>query len=129
LITIREILDEQVKYGMQNGEFGRELTASSAFVAVILTQDWCPQWSAVQQWLRDLHNGGEPHDLDIGVYQLVYNRKEYFDRFLRFKEDVLGNSLIPYIRYYADGRLIGETNYVSAEEFINRFRRAGSAGG
>jgi len=115
---------------MQKGEFGRELTHSNTYVAVVLTQDWCAQWSAVQQWLRDLNKRREPHDLDIDVYQLVYNKKEYFDQFLRFKEDVLGNFLIPYIRYYGDGRLIGETNYVSMEEFIARFRRAaGSADG
>jgi hypothetical protein len=56
------------------------------------------------------------------VFVLVYDAVDYFDRFRRFKEDVYGNHQVPYVRYYSDGRLVNETNYVSRRRFLKAFR-------
>ena len=48
----------------------------------------------------------------ITVYAVVYDRLENFTDVMVFKETVFGNDLIPYVRYYRDGRLVAETNAV-----------------
>ncbi|OHD65862.1 MAG: hypothetical protein A2176_03360 [Spirochaetes bacterium RBG_13_51_14] len=79
-----------------------------------MTQDWCPLWTAMKSWIYSLEEG-------CGLYELIYNRVEYFNEFRRFKESKWGNGLIPYIRYYVDGKLVRESNYVTKDQFVNNF--------
>jgi hypothetical protein len=37
---------------------------------------------------------------------------------MAWKEDVLGNRSVPYVRYYRGGVLTGEGNYVSKAAFV-----------
>ena len=114
------ITDEQAHFAMENGEFPSHVIGSAPQVAVILTQDWCPQWTSMKAWLKrvPLDTGLEQ---ETRIYILIYNRVPYFRRFLAFKETVWNNRLIPYVRYYRDGTLIGESNYLSQREFVDRF--------
>ena len=107
---------------MRDGDFGEDVRKGRRYVAVILTQDWCPQWPAMQRWMANLTDKGKPEDMEIDVYDIEYNRISFADEFMRFKETVLGNQLIPYVRYYVDGELVNETNFAMRDAFLKAFR-------
>ena len=120
MIKIRDLTNEEAQKAMEQGEFSEAVTGSSENVAVILTQDWCPQWLSMEVWLDELEReGSDEHEID--VYLLIYNIKAYFNKFLDFKENELKNRLIPYVRYYTKGKLVADTNYVSKSEFLSHF--------
>jgi len=112
---------EQAQAAMRQGEFDPGVRGASPWVAVVLTQDWCGQWAAMDGYLEEMV--ARRPELELVVFQLEYNRVDYFQEFLRFKEDVLGNPLIPYVRYYRDGRLVGRSNYVSELQFLSFFQK------
>ena len=107
----KQITREQAFHAMENGEFGADVIASADSVAVIMTQDWCPQWAAMKNWVYSLEGG-------FVLYELVYNLTPYFSEFRSFKENVWKNGHIPYVRYYRGGVLAAESNYVSRDEFL-----------
>jgi hypothetical protein len=108
----KEMSDEQVFTTIDNGDFPDEIKKSNKRVAIIMTQDWCPQWHTMRGWVFDV----EADDLD--VYVLVYNKETWFDKFREFKESVLKNDLIPYVQYYVDGELQGKSNFVNKIIFL-----------
>jgi len=120
MISRRELTREQAELAMRQGEFDPSVRAASLQVAVVLTQDWCGQWAAMDRYLAEL--GARTPELELVVFQLEYNRVDYFQEFLRFKEEVLGNDAIPYVRYYRDGLLVGQSNYVSELQFLSFFK-------
>jgi hypothetical protein len=75
----------------------------------------------MDEWLSTFEREDRTPGL-IDVYELIYNRKDYFHQFLHFKETVWRNPLIPYVRYYRDGMLVDESNFVSQREFLRRFK-------
>lgn len=103
------ISKDQALEAVRQGGFGNEIINSSDRVAVILTQSWCPQWHAMKSFVANF-NGAD-------IWLLEYDLTDYFDSFRRFKEQVLGNDQIPYVRYYADGVLKAESNAVSEQMF------------
>jgi hypothetical protein len=119
VIRRRELAREQAEFAMRQGEFDEGVRGASPLVAVVLTQDWCGQWTAMDSYLSEMAE--RYPELELTVFQLEYNRVEYFQEFLRFKERVLGNAVIPYVRYYQDGRLVGQSNYVSERQFLGFF--------
>ena len=120
MIHRQELSREQAASAMRLGEFDQSVRAASRLVAVVLTQDWCGQWAAMDGYLAEM--GTRSPELELAVFQLEYNRVDYFQEFLRFKEQVLGNAVIPYVRYYRDGLLIGQSNYVSERQFLAFFQ-------
>jgi hypothetical protein len=108
---IKEITREQAFHAINTGEFDNDVIASEKKVAVILTQDWCPKWHSMRAWVHTLEG-------DFSLFELIYNQVEYFDEFRKFKESKWKNGIIPYIRYYRDGKFVHETNNVSREEFL-----------
>ena len=117
----QELSREQAAFAMLQGEFDEGVRGASRKVAVVLTQDWCGQWAAMDGYLAEMD--ARYPELELTVFQLEYNQVDYFQDFLRFKEQVLGNAVIPYVRYYQDGRLIGQSNYVSERQFLGFFRK------
>jgi hypothetical protein len=103
---------DQVFNAIENGEFDKGVISSKDLVVVVMTQDWCPQWIDMESWIYSIET-----NKDIDVYELVYNRTEYFNEFMNFKENVWKNSQIPYLRLYQNGKLVGETNYINRERF------------
>jgi len=116
MLSRREITLDQAELAMRSGEFDPSVRAAAPRVAVILSQDWCGQWLAMDQYLREM--GTRPPAQELVVFHLLYNRCDFFQEFLRFKEDVLGNDAIPYVRYYRDGALVAQSNYVSESQFL-----------
>ena len=106
---MNEISKEQALACVTHKEFGDDIICSAENVAVILTQSWCPDWLAMKVLLADF-SGSE-------VYYLEYDRADYADIFRKFKEDVFGNDLIPYIRYYRNGLLTKVSNAVPEDVF------------
>ncbi len=121
MIRRLELTREQAEFAMREGEFDQGVRAASPLVAVVLTQDWCGQWAAMDGYLAEM--SGRNPELELTVFLLEYNRVDYFQDFLRFKERVLGNAVIPYVRYYRDGRLTGQSNYVSERQFLGFFQK------
>jgi hypothetical protein len=57
-------------------------------------------------------------------FYLVYDEEDFYEPFMAWKEDVLGNRSVPYVRYYRGGVLVAESNYVSKDGFVANFKRA-----
>ncbi|MDP4094527.1 MAG: hypothetical protein Q8920_14350 [Bacillota bacterium] len=112
MVNKKNISKEDAMFAVSNGEFSSDVIASANDVVIVMTQDWCPQWKSMNRWIYGLRA-----DKEIDVYELVYNKTDYKDEFMRFKENSLGNSLIPYFRYYKDGKLAADFNYVDQEKF------------
>lgn len=109
----RKLLNrDQVMYAIANGEFQGNIIASKPKVILVLTQDWCPQWHDMKGWIYGLET-----DEDIDVYELEYNKTDLFEDFMNFKGNQWNNYSIPYLRFYRDGVLYRESNYISQEMF------------
>lgn len=114
----RTLPRRQVLHAIEHGEFSAEVVGSNRKVAVIITQDWCSQWRSMCEWLELFE--GEP---DLHVYEVIYNQLDCFEQFLDLKENRWRNSQIPYVRYYAGGKFLCDSNYASREVFLDNLRR------
>ena len=112
-----KLTETQIRSAIAAGEFGDDVIRSAKNVAVVMSQSWCPQWHAVSKWIDEL-----PPDAAVSVFTVVYDEEPFGDEFMRFKETVFGNGLIPYIRYYIGGKLVKESNYTSKDFFLKTFR-------
>ena len=111
-----EITDTQAAHIIENREIPNELINSTEKVAVVLTQDWCPQWLFMKRWLKKTEDNG------IKTFYISYNRKTYFSEFMSAKEDTFGNDQVPYVRYYKDGKYLNDSNFISEELFLSNFK-------
>ena len=111
-----EITDSQASLIIKQRQIPEEILNSNDKVAVIMTQDWCPQWLFMSRWLKKTQEKG------IKTFYISYNRKPYFNEFMNVKEAVFNNDLVPYVRYYKDGKLIDDSNFVSEELFLSNFK-------
>lgn len=118
MIHWKTISDADARSAIEQRDFPLAVCASCARVAIVLTQGWCHQWSDLKRGLERIASS-EEREIDVHVF--VYDRSPLFDEFLKFKERVLGNDIIPYVRYYRDGRFLAATNYLPVEEFLDRF--------
>jgi hypothetical protein len=114
----KTISDDEARRSIEKKEFPESILFSKDNVAVILTQGWCPQWGALKHDLEAIASSAKP---DIDAYVFIYDRSPLFADFLSFKESVLGNDRIPYVRYYRKGTYQTDSNYVGAEEFLKHF--------
>jgi hypothetical protein len=121
MITWKTISDEDARNAIDKKEFSDSIRGSRDRVAVILTQAWCPQWASLKHSLDRIADS-EPSDIDI--YMFIYDRSPLFREFLEFKENVWENDLIPYVRYYRNGELRGESNFLGVPAFLNHFNDA-----
>ncbi len=110
---MRWIDKEQALAAVRNGEFADDIIRSADRVAVILTQNWCPQWHAMKKFVADFSSAK--------IFCLEYDLTDFFDTFREFKEKKFGNDQVPYIRYYRDGILVAESNAVSEAAFRENF--------
>lgn len=107
------ISKEQALEAIEKGEFGTDITSSKSNVIIILTQDWCPQWRSMKSWIYNFET-----ELEIDIYELEYNKESYFKKFMKFKESIFQNYDVPYLRYYKDGKLIAQTNYINKNSVL-----------
>lgn len=113
-INMKTISEDRVRQAMASGEFGDDVTGSAEKVVVIMTQDWCPQWVHMKTWLDNVETAGT-----VDIYPVEYNKEPYFNEFMAFKENTWKNGLVPYLRFYENGRLMKETNYINRIEFAD----------
>ncbi|MDP4182981.1 MAG: hypothetical protein Q8942_18080 [Bacillota bacterium] len=114
MIRNSNISKDQALNAIKNGEFGREVIGSQNIVVIIMTQDWCPQWIDMKSWIYNVET-----DKSIDIYELIYNKVDYFYDFKNFKETRWKNYNIPYLRIYKNGNLFKQTNYISQQEFLD----------
>ncbi|HPM73932.1 MAG TPA: hypothetical protein PLE25_13235 [Spirochaetales bacterium] len=115
---VTKLMHDQCERAMLEGEFGPDVAGSAESVAVVLTQGWCPQWKAMARWL-----GEAAAEAGARAYYVEYDEEPFFERFMAWKEEALGNRSVPYLRYYRGGELVAESNYVSRDGFAARLRR------
>ena len=104
---------EQCLAAAEAGEFGPDVIGAAPAVAVVLSQSWCPQWAWMRSYLQAL-----PASADLEVFWVEYDREDFFERFMRFKETTFGNDQVPYVRYYRGGELVRETNFIDKGGFL-----------
>jgi hypothetical protein len=117
-----EILDypyQTIDEAIQAGEFPLSVINSGTKVAVVMSQTWCPQYTMMKRWMKS--QAEQSLHPELKVYLLEYDGKPWFDRFLDFKENIFRNALVPYVRYYVDGKYNGDSNYVSPDIFHGRW--------
>jgi hypothetical protein len=124
MIRRKQLSDEHAKAWMETGEPPEEVRNDGENVAIVLTQGWCPQWVSMNVWLNFLEKRGRPQDVDITVYEYIYDRAPIFDEFRQFKETSLGNAEIPFVVYFRKGERIGASNYTTSRSFVKRFENA-----
>jgi hypothetical protein len=127
---IRKITEAEARYAMAHGEFSLDLRNSAPSVAIILTQSWCPQWRFMKAYLPQVDarlngpGGVEQRTPDYAhIYYLEYDTEDWYEEFLSFKENTFQNWDVPYVRYYRQGRLTGESNFIAEKSFISALQR------
>lgn len=111
-LMLRKLTESECLSAEKQGEFRPELLASSSHVAIVLTQGWCPQWAWMRSYLDEI--ASLP---DVDIYWVEYDREPFYQSFMNFKETVLGNNQIPYVRYYRDGALTTQSNFLDRRGF------------
>ena len=107
---IRTLTKDQLDALLSEGEFPESVRLAAPKVVVIMTQDWCGQWADMAAYLPDF--AGE-----AAIFTVEYNLLPDFERIMRFKEDVLGNDQVPYLRFYRDGKLVRHSNWLPRGAF------------
>ncbi|MDY3940110.1 MAG: hypothetical protein SOZ27_07555 [Spirochaetia bacterium] len=113
---MKKLTDDQMDYFLKNKEFGADVIEAASNTAVVLTQDWCPQWTAMKRYLADLPES------EAAVFFIEYNREPRGNEYMHAKETVFKNDLIPYVRYYKNGRCFADSNFVFRDDFLDFFR-------
>ncbi len=106
------LTEAQCRAAMASGEFDEAVRSAAPAVAVVLTQSWCPQW----RWLAGYLPRVETLP-GVAVFSLEYDRVPWFEDFMTFKEERFGNREVPYVRYYRQGRLVKESNFIDEGGF------------
>ena len=108
-----KLTEAQCRAAMIQKDFGPDILGSEPSVAIALTQSWCPQWLWMKAWL--------PRAADLpglGVYWVEYDREDFHESFMEFKENTYGNREIPYIRYYRNGEFLRDSNFIDKSAFL-----------
>jgi hypothetical protein len=136
---IRKLTEAECRQAIQDGDFAPDVRGAAPLTAIVLTQSWCPQWRYLAGYLEkmdaELNVGAKPGGgtaaaaapgaaVDTkpkaAILTLEYDRERFYEDFLAFKERVLGNHEVPYVRYYRNGALVGESNFISAQGFKSK---------
>jgi hypothetical protein len=110
---MRKLSKDECWEALRLGEFAPSLTGAAPSVAIVLTQSWCPQWAWMRSYLSALPVGPEQE-----VFWVEYDLEEFFESFVRFKETTFGNDQVPYVRYYRNGALEAESNFIDRGGFL-----------
>jgi hypothetical protein len=109
-MAYRTLSDADLTRTIESGEFPEEVRLAAEKVVVVLTQDWCPDWHAMDAFLPSFED-------KAAIFVLQYNQHKDFQKIMTFKEDVFQNREIPYLRYYHQGQLIVATNQLPRGTF------------
>jgi hypothetical protein len=120
MVIRKRLTSEQVIFAINNGKFGKDVVSFKKHVAIILTQSWCSGWIYLKQNLNSFAQKYKKQD--IAIFELEYDKTENFKEILNFKEKTLKNDFVPYVRFYVDGHLIGESNSSYVNDFLKYFQ-------
>jgi len=109
-MAYRTLSDDSITLTLETGEFPVEVRDAGEKVVVVLTQDWCPDWHAMDVFLPQFED-------QAVIFVLQYNKHRDFQKIMEFKENVFENREIPYLRYYHQGRFIVATNQLPKGTF------------
>jgi len=116
---IRRLTEAECRTAIDSGDFEAALV-SGKYAAIILTQSWCPQWKAMQNYLPKVEAALE----DVKIYYVEYDIESWgnldHEAFMTFKENTYKNWDIPYVRYYRNGVFSRDSNYISLDGFKSR---------
>jgi hypothetical protein len=122
MLIRKNIPREEALSAVKNGEFSPEMRNAAPSAAIILTQSWCSEWKFMNRYLDSLAEDESLAGKDIVVWQLVYDGTDYFEEFRTFKEQTLGNSRIPYVRFYRKGTFTGDANFLGKLDFLKKLK-------
>lgn len=114
---LRKLTEAECLAAVRDGDFDPALRSIAPATAIVLTQSWCPQWHMMRSWL-----GEESSDPEVAVLWVEYDLEPFMEPFMAFKEEVLGNRLIPYVRYHRGGILVKTSNYIDRKGFSSLLR-------
>ena len=118
---IRKLTEAECRAAMETGDFDAALVSGPA-AAIVLTQSWCPQWTAMKAYLPKV----EEELGDVKLYYVEYDIERWEnlenEAFMLFKENTYNNRAIPYVRYYRNGVYGRDSNYISVDGFISRLK-------
>jgi hypothetical protein len=117
MIKLKDLGPDEIEEAIRNKEFNSRIISSNKKVIVILSQDWCSQWSFMERYLKEMKDSEIKTD-DYSFYIFIYNKSVHYDEFLNMKENDWSNREIPYLRYYQNGKLVKESNYVGKDTII-----------
>jgi hypothetical protein len=115
--TIQPLTKDQLDALLGAGEFPESVRLAAPKVVVVMTQDWCGQWATMAAYLPDFTE-------QAAIFTVEYNLLPDFERIMRFKEDVFNNHHVPYVRFYRDGKLARQSNWVPRASFAAMLERA-----
>jgi len=107
-----KLSEADCRAAMRDGDFDLGIRAAAPLVVICLTQSWCPQWTRMRPFLEEL-----AATKDAASYYVEYDREPFFEDFRAFKESTYKNEEVPYLRYYREGTLVAETNYIDRVSF------------
>jgi hypothetical protein len=110
MCAIQTLTQDQLDALLSEGEFPESVRLAAPKVVVIMTQDWCSQWANMAAYLTDFAD-------QAAIFTVEYNLLPDFERIMSFKEDVLGNQQVPYVRCYRDGKLVRQSNWLPRGSF------------
>jgi len=113
---MRTLNQEEIDQTISEGELPPNIRNAGEKVAVILTQDWCPQWQDMREYLPEFTG-------QVKIFTLEYNKHPQFQKIMNFKETTFGNYEVPYLRYYHKGELITQTNWIPKGTFAALLKR------
>jgi glutaredoxin len=120
LIMMNKLTKEDCFFAIEHGEFAEEVCGKSPKTAIILTQSWCPQWVAMYRYLDEAEKKAKEASIDFSIFFIEYDKESWAEDFISFKEDGFKNREIPYVRYYQDGKITGESNFISLGGFLKK---------
>ena len=112
---MRKLVKEECLEAVALGGFGPAITGAASSVAVVLTQSWCPQWRWMRAYLERLAAREGP---ELAIFWVEYDREDFFEPFMAFKEEVLGNDQVPFVLYYRGGALARSSNFIDEGGFL-----------
>ena len=108
--AIQTLTQDQLDALLREGEFPESVRRAAPKVVVIMTQDWCSQWADMAAYLRDFAD-------EAAIFTVEYNLLPDFARIMSFKEIVFKNANVPYVRFYRDGTLVHQSNWLPRASF------------
>lgn len=114
--TVRPLTQDQLDALLKDGEFPESVRLAAPKVVVVMTQDWCGQWANMAAYLPDFAERA-------AIFTVEYNRLPDFERIMRFKETAFRNDQVPYLRFYRDGNLVRESNWLPRAAFAAMLER------